>query len=193
MTRPRRGRPRDETAHRAILVATAGLLGDVGFDAMTIESIASRAGVGRQTIYRRWSSRAEIVAAAVLAGHVRPLPAAVPDTGVLRDDLLRWADNAARSVHDPHGAQLTRSLVAAAASNPADSAALYAQLTGPFHRALVERLTAGQSEGQLAPTVDPTAAADALIGTHLFTVLAHQHSIERLVKVVDALTPPAAP
>jgi AcrR family transcriptional regulator len=81
----KRGRPRSEAARRAILDATIGELHERGYAAMTIEAIAARAGVGKQTIYRWWQSKADVVLDAMLdlaAARVR-----VPDTGSLEEDL----------------------------------------------------------------------------------------------------------
>src|SRR5580658_3505664 len=61
------GRPRSEVARRAVLHAVDDLLVDVGYAAMTMKGIAERAGVGRQTVYRWWSNKAEILLEACVA------------------------------------------------------------------------------------------------------------------------------
>jgi AcrR family transcriptional regulator len=62
---PRRGRPRRASARDTIIEATLALLVERGFHATTIAAIAVRAGVGRNTIYRRWSSKEELIADAL--------------------------------------------------------------------------------------------------------------------------------
>jgi AcrR family transcriptional regulator len=84
-TRRRAGRPRDEGADRTILAATLDLLAENGARDLRMDDVAARAGVGKATIYRRFRSKDELIAAAV-AGLVREIH--VPDTGATRDDLL---------------------------------------------------------------------------------------------------------
>src|SRR5689334_2502748 len=92
----RPGRPRSAQAHQAILDAALALLAEKGFEAMSIEEVAERAGVGKTTIYRRWSSKTELVIEAL-----RNLQAEFPiieiDTGSLRSDLIAFLQTAARS------------------------------------------------------------------------------------------------
>jgi AcrR family transcriptional regulator len=84
---PQRGRPRDPQRGEAILDATIELIAEIGYDRMSIEAIAARAGVSKPTLYRRWpSGKAALVADAMRARHDALDPPA--DTGGLRGDLL---------------------------------------------------------------------------------------------------------
>ena len=86
----KRGRPRDQAVRAAILTATGELLTERGYERLSVEAIAGRAGVGKQTIYRWWRSKAAVVGEAVAAGQL-PLPSAPPpDTGELGSDLRSW-------------------------------------------------------------------------------------------------------
>jgi AcrR family transcriptional regulator len=84
---PARGRPRDARRDLAILNATLKLLVEVGYDQLSIESVAAEAGVGKPTVYRRYAGKAALVAAAV-----EHRAASVPPTirtGDLRQALLQ--------------------------------------------------------------------------------------------------------
>jgi AcrR family transcriptional regulator len=83
------GRKRDHTRDPEILEAALEVLAETGYDAMTIDMVAARAKAGKATLYRRWSSKAELVIDAVACLKQNDLdPAAVPDTGTLRGDLV---------------------------------------------------------------------------------------------------------
>src|ERR671919_617983 len=88
---PARGRRRSERSHAAIVRATQDLLVERGYRELTIEGVAARAGVGKQTIYRWWPSRAALVLEAYLAGS-DALPPPAPQASVEEDvrALLAW-------------------------------------------------------------------------------------------------------
>jgi AcrR family transcriptional regulator len=166
-----RGRPRSETARRAILDAARELLAENGYDALTIQAIAERSGTGRQTIYRWWSSKPLIIADLLLAGELDVPSEPVPDTGSLGADLTAWLEAIAASMTDPRQASITRALITAASDDPEEARLLYSMTTGPIHQSVVERLARGKAAKQLRADVDEIAIADALIGSVLFGAL----------------------
>jgi AcrR family transcriptional regulator len=82
---PARGRPRSDQVDQAILRAASELLAERGLDAMTIEDVAARAGVGKSSIYRRWPTKGTLALDAFLVDFLTQQPPV--DTGVLEDDL----------------------------------------------------------------------------------------------------------
>jgi AcrR family transcriptional regulator len=83
--RPRPGRRRDPSRDEAILAATLSAFAEEGYAGVSIEGVAARAGVGKATIYRRYTSRAQLVVEAVRVGAC--LDDHLPDTGDVRSDL----------------------------------------------------------------------------------------------------------
>lgn len=173
MTEPSpRGRPRSEHSRRATLEATRDLLHSVGYDRLTIEGIASAAGVSRQTVYRWWGAKSAIVAEAVLDG-VIILPGGADAAGGSIAGILNAMG---ASLVAPENAALIRALAAAAADDPSASQALYARMTGPTHGVLMASIAEGVQRGSLRPDIDAEVAADALIGALLYRVLTRQDS-----------------
>src|SRR5258708_14121524 len=76
----RPGRPRSEKARKAVIRSTLALLKRVGFNELTIESVAARAGVGKATVYRWWPNKAELVIASFVSavGEELRFPSAGP-------------------------------------------------------------------------------------------------------------------
>lgn len=85
--RARPGRPRSEVREQAILDAALELVVEVGYDGLSMDALAERARASKATIYRHWSGKAEIVAAAVRCRAGETLEVS-PDTGTVRGDLL---------------------------------------------------------------------------------------------------------
>jgi AcrR family transcriptional regulator len=86
---PRPGRRRDHSRDPEILAAAIEVLAETGYDGMTIDMVAARAKAGKATLYRRWSSKAELVIDAVACMKRGDIDLAnLPDTGTLRGDLV---------------------------------------------------------------------------------------------------------
>ncbi|HTQ19512.1 TetR/AcrR family transcriptional regulator [Mycobacterium sp.] len=181
------GRPRDARLDRAILAATRELLAAGSYAELSMESVAAHARVGKKTLYRRWSSKAPLVAEAVLAAYGGSGSFPVAETGDIRADLRSWLDEHADFLAEPPNAALVRALVAAAAASSADGAALYQQLSAPQHAGLMTRLHRAVEDGQVSADADLHAIADALIGTLLLHALTRPGPKARFEGLLDAL------
>jgi len=84
------GRPLDASRDEALRQAALELVAEVGYDRLTIDAVAARARAGKATVYRRWPSKAALVADAFAADAFKGL--VVPDTGSLRSDLLAMSE-----------------------------------------------------------------------------------------------------
>ncbi|MFD0440291.1 TetR/AcrR family transcriptional regulator [Streptomyces chartreusis] len=172
MTARPRGRPRSDTAHEAILKAACDLLASGGYERMTMEAIAARAGVSKPTLYRRWPSKSAVVAEAVLSGRLTVDSPPPPDSGDAVTDLRRWLRQQFERLGTPAMTALVRGLTAAAVDSDVDAARLYDHLTGPSRSQLKDRLAAGVRQGQLRPETDLDAVADTVTGTLLYRAIA---------------------
>jgi AcrR family transcriptional regulator len=187
MPQVRGGRPRDAQLHDAILDATRELLAVTSYAELSMESVAAHAKVGKKTLYRRWTSKAPLVAEAVLDAYGRSGSFPVPNTGDLRADLRSWLIEHAEFVAEPANVAMIRALIAAAAASPLDNEALYEQLSSPQHEGLMTRLRQAAETGRLQPNADLDAIANALIGTLLLQVLTRTNSSDDSAKHFDGL------
>jgi AcrR family transcriptional regulator len=156
------GRPRDPALDRAILDATLALLEEEGFERMSIEQVAQRAGVGKPTIYRRWASKHELVIDAVkrLAD-----PLDVPAAGTVRARVTSvierlWA-RASRARSDKTA--LVSNLIGAMHRDAELGDAVRAAFVADRRRDLIALLREGVSAGEIRPDVDLEVAADVLL------------------------------
>ncbi|ULP41895.1 TetR/AcrR family transcriptional regulator [Mycobacterium lentiflavum] len=165
------GRPRDARLDHAILDATRELLIASSYAELSMESVAARAGVGKKTVYRRWPSKAPMVADAVLEAYGGSGSFPVAETGDIRADLQTWLTEHAQFLAEPSNAALVRALVAAAAARPGDGEDLYRQLSAPQLAGLTARLRQAVDDGELRAGAGIDAVAQALVGTLLFHAL----------------------
>jgi AcrR family transcriptional regulator len=155
-------RRRSARARLAILDAANALLDEQGFAHTTIEAIAHRAGVGKQTIYRWWPCRAAVLLEAYLARGDRQVE--VPDTGALRDDLTGYLGRLVRHLKCSVAGQ-TIAGVAAEAQSDSDLACVFRERFIDARRGEIRALLArGVARGELRPDVDLELATDAVFG-----------------------------
>jgi AcrR family transcriptional regulator len=190
---------RNEHSRQAVLQATRELVAEVGYAKLTIEGIAARAGVGKQTIYRWWRSKGAVVFDSFLALSEGPDGMALPDTGDIEADLKAVMRETAAEFSDPVFEKPIRTLTLEIAADP-DLAALYrGKLAGPVDEIKKDRLRSAQRAGQIAEDVDLDLALDLLYGPLYQRWLLRTGPItpeyaEALVDhVLRALRPPATP
>lgn len=97
-----RGRPRDPETDARIIEAASDLMLRRGFDKMTVDDVASAAGVGKATVYRRWPSKDDLAVAAMEALYTDEMPQ--PDTGSIVEDLRASYRSVLTFVNSPQGA-----------------------------------------------------------------------------------------
>lgn len=150
-----------------VLAVAAELLAEVGYDDLSFDEVARRAGVHKTTVYRRWPSKPELVIDAVGLDADERVP--IPDTGSLNGDLTALAAAVAANI-SLGGARRSRSIVAAAASSDQLADAVYGFMSSritqaePIVRRAVER-------GEVAEGVDPRLVVEAVVGSIWFRLL----------------------
>ncbi|CAM3206331.1 TetR/AcrR family transcriptional regulator [Corallococcus sp. ZKHCc1 1396] len=155
---------RSERSRQAILTAAVELVGEVGYARLTIEAIAARAGVGKQTIYRWWPSKGAVVLDAFVALSGGSEPAALPDTGDLEADLKGVLRATVQELTDPRFELPSRALTAESQADPVLAQQFVEAVLRPHLTAIQERLRAGQRAGQVAKGVDLDVAVELLVG-----------------------------
>jgi AcrR family transcriptional regulator len=162
------GRPRDPDLDDAILDATITLLAQEGFARMSIEQVAARAGVGKPTIYRRWSSKVELVIAALS----RPRPEhSVSGEGTVRERLIRLIEELCMSVRREPAKSLLAALVAEIPRNPELAAAVREVFLARRRETAFALLREGIAAGELRADLDLELASDALVGPVMIRAL----------------------
>lgn len=157
------GRPRRAATDEAITHAALDLLAERGFQSATIEAIALRAGVGRNTIYRRWRSKEELIADAL-----REL---TTDVDWSEEDLysllLTWLRDFARTFSDPLHGRLLVGVLGELQQNPVFADVYADRVVRPRREALLARLAEARERGELRADADVELVADLLGGALL--------------------------
>lgn len=167
-----RGRPRSIECHGAILDAVLQLMQKDGYNAVTIEGVARHAGVGKQTIYRWWGSRAELILEA-FANHAADL-VPTPDHESLREDLEVFINAGFKRLSRDYGA-IMRGLMADAVLDPDFNKILRVAFISKRRAATRIILERGVKRGEVAKNADLELMTDMLFGPVWFRLLV-QHA-----------------
>lgn len=111
------GRPRSKATHAAILAAAAELVREDGMPGLTVEGIAARAKTSKQTVYRWWGNKFDVLAEAIVTGVLTFEPPVLENCGNLRADLTGWFHQLATSVSHADTHKLVQTLLIASAQS----------------------------------------------------------------------------
>ncbi len=183
----RPGRPRDKTIDDEIVRSVFELIEQVGLGGLTMEAVAERAGVSKTTVYRRWSSKEELLVDSV-AGLVGGID--LPESDGIRDAMLHVITRM-RSLMANTSAGVVFPWLVAEVSRGSDIGRRYAEaVIVPGRTAIAAHLRTGVDQGELRPDLDIPLAVDMLIGPLILTKLMgayREYDPDFATKLVDTL------
>lgn len=191
------GRPRDPKLDAAITDATLELLADIGYAALTIEAVATRAGVGKATLYRRWPGKVQLVIDAVRTLSEQP----DPDTSAgVRDELVELLEAVRRKSGSSLAGRIFPRLIGDSADNPEFMRRYREQVLDPRRDRFRTALLRGVEQGLVRTDVDTDHAIDLLVGPMAYRNLIRNDPApgpDLAARIVDdvlrALAPPTTP
>lgn len=163
-----RGRPRSERCQLAIRTATAELLDELPYTEVTIEAVAARAGVSKQTIYRWWSGKHQLAMQAYAELVRDRIP--TPDTGDLTKDLRVLMRATCASLRARGGATVA-GVIAAAQSDPTLATEFRVTFIGARRKIMSALLERGIARAELPQRIDVQVAMDLLYGPVWYRLL----------------------
>ncbi len=191
------GRPRSASSQQAILDATLELVAEEGIQGTHIEAIATRAGVGKTTIYRRWPTKEALILDALneLHGHVKLI-----DTGDMRQDLLTFLKELLDllETHPLHERLIFR-LVGEAKARPEFAQVMYERVFAPRLHFVTQFMEQAHARGELRQNQDPVFICSLLVGPLLYYKLVTQilpspNTLDEVLEqIVDAVLAVAGP
>jgi AcrR family transcriptional regulator len=179
------GRPRDASIDDRVLSVTRELLVEVGWDELSVRLVAARAGVGRSSLNRRWSSKAELVLHAILG----ETPDLAPFSGT---DLRGWIDWVVRGSHElfsrPDVRAAVPGLLLALRENDGLRERLWESFSGPAVQLFAERVHPNTPAQLRRADLDARASLAMAAGAALFvTTVARDDDSEALRRRIAAL------
>jgi AcrR family transcriptional regulator len=151
------------------------LLVETGYGGMSVEAVATRAQVGKATIYRRWPSKKALVVEALsgLNDDVR-----MPDTGNTREDLIALLNDFRRVTSASYIGPMTGRIMSAAISNPEFMTIYWENAILPRRKAVAHILARGQARGDLRDDLNIELVLDMLPGTAVYRNLISRHGLD---------------
>ncbi len=181
------GRPRDTRCDEAIIDAALHELATVGFASLSMEAVATSAGVGKATVYRRWPTKDALIGDALdtLADSLDAV-----ETGSLRDDLVAWLNALRRHNLQSLSGRIMPKLVAERSTHPELFATYSQKVIEPSREKAAAMLRRGIESGELAADVDVDLVVDMLVGPVAYRQYMSgdcEVSGTRIAKIVDTI------
>jgi AcrR family transcriptional regulator len=167
-SRGRTGRPRDGSIRRKVIDAAIDCYEELGWSGFNFESVSARAKVGRPALYRRWSSREELLIDAFR--EITPTMPGPPEHGNLSEDLTEIALEFRRAMQGAPGRAGVRLFIEQEAAAEVFQA-VAAEISSHRNALIVETLKRGQSRGEVRSDADLQAATELLIGALMLDTL----------------------
>jgi AcrR family transcriptional regulator len=168
-----RGRPRDPEADAAILQAALDLFIEGGVEGTSIEQVAKRAGVARLTVYRRWSSKEELIAQAIEAARTQIAdPSDFEANDIALPHLIEHMITASIApLTNPKVRALTAQLIGAGARHPSLLATYWEKYVIPRRQRALAVLQRAQHQGLLVEDTDVEVLVDMMVGAVMYRLL----------------------
>jgi AcrR family transcriptional regulator len=151
-----------------MLRATLELLAEVGFNAMSMDAISARAGVGKTTIYRRYSSKEELMADAIESMREEIV---IPDTGNLQGDIDALIKNAAQITLSPLGRQTIAMIISSASSNTQFAQIYWTKYLQPRRKTFAIVLERAKARNEIPIDLDSDLVFDMMSGIMLYALI----------------------
>lgn len=165
MNAVRRGRPRDDGADTAIVAAALELIAEQGIGALTVEAVATKAGVGKTTLYRRWQGKHDLVrhAFSTLNEDLPPVP-----EGPVADCLADVLTGLALVARQQLPMRLFPRVIGHRRSDPETYLCFFRRVIAPRRERVRQVLEAGQRQGEVRDDVDLEHVVNVLIGPMIY-------------------------
>lgn len=164
----RRGRPRDPGLDLAILDSAFALMVETGIRGFSVREVARRSGIPKSSIYRRWPTRGDLLAAVLARLSTN---GSTPDTGTLRGDLVEVVRKEIASLESSDGV-LPR--VALEARSDPELAPVVQEILKARRRTHAGVLSRGAARGEVRGSVDQDAALDLVLGPVWSRLISHR-------------------
>lgn len=168
---------RSKKSHDAIVAATLELVAENGYFGLTVEAVAARAGVGKQTIYRWWGSKASLVMEALSQAVAEQIP--MPDTGAVEEDMFQLLDAIFTRIAASGSGKALAGLIAEAQADPALAEAFVSGFIESRREGVRRILRKGIERGEVSTEIDVGIAIDTLFGPMWYRLLMQSAPLDR--------------